>query len=59
MHSSRMRTTHFSCHRGGGGIFLGRGVSAQGAERCKNNTLPQTSFAGGKKIKVHDIRYDA
>ena len=22
-------------------------------DRCKNNTLPQTSFVGGNKLKIH------
>ena len=50
MHSSRMRTARFSCYRGG---CLPGGVSAWGvSDRCKNITLPQTSFAGGQNYAV-------
>ena len=54
-----MRTARFSCRLGGEGVYLG-GVS-QGVyippvnrmtHRCKNITLPQTSFAGGNKIYI-------
>ena len=48
-----MRTARFSCRLGAGGFWLGglpRGVHPpvnRLTDRCKNITLPQTSFAGG------------
>ena len=57
MHSSRMRTTR-SSGRPGGGVSPRTRHSPPGADppppvnritdACKNITLPQTSFAGGK-----------
>ena len=75
MHSSRMRTAHFSYRLGwrslprGGGVCLGGLPSGclphthththththpvnRMTDRCKNTTLPQTSFAAGNNRYV-------